>query len=183
MLLVLAGCAPDRTPDIKSPDPYARALAVLDLVLPLEEGANERLLLQYLDDPHPLVRDSAMIAMSDIGLRRHAGLVALKLADPYEEVRVRACITLGEMKDPATMPALIDAGARDASPRVRRQAAYALADFGNERPVLEAMIQGLADADPSVRFVAHEMLVRLTGKGETPRSAPAWRKALGYEQK
>lgn len=179
ILILSGGCTPDRIPNLDSPDPYERALGVLDLEYPLPDAELERKIPGYLDDPHPLVRDSAMIVMSELGLRRYAGKIVPFLRDPHEQVRVRACITLGEMKVEITRADVAKALREDASPNVRREAVRALAEFGPQPDVLAALLDGVRDKHPSVRYNSHEMLRRLTKRDDVPRDAEAWEKVVG----
>lgn len=172
------GCAPDRVPDLKSADPYSRALGVLDLGIPPADEAAVRRVLGFLEDPHPLVRDAALIALSDLGEARHVRSVVPRMKDPDEEVRVRACITLGEMKVGETVPELAAALRTDASPRVRRHASEAIAIFGAGKEILDALADGAKDSEPSVRFVCRRELMRLTARKEAPGDPGEWKKIV-----
>ncbi|MHC4606234.1 MAG: HEAT repeat domain-containing protein [Planctomycetota bacterium] len=179
VLLAALGCGTQKLPDPDSRDPYERALAVLDYTSSPITGEKVERLLEFLGDPHPLVRDAAMIALSDFGKSEYAARIVPLLRDGHEEVRVRACITLGEMQNANTIPDLAKALRLDASPRVRRRAAYALASFGEQLAVLDPLVDGLKDPDASVRHVSHRMLVDLTGREDLDPGKPEeWKQVL-----
>jgi HEAT repeat protein len=67
----------------------------------------------------------------------------------------------------------------DASPNVRREAVRALAEFGPQPDILAALVDGVRDKHPSVRYNSHEMLRRLTKRDDVPRDAAAWEKVVG----
>jgi len=74
-------------------------------------------------------------------------------------VRVHAARRLGELADPAAVPALIEA-LGDKLPAVRRQAARSLGRLGDPRAA-SALIKALGDRDTNVRFYAAGALGRI----------------------
>ena len=99
-----------------------------------------------------------MIVISDLQLPGFLAVLQSKLEDSEEEVRVRACATLSELKDWDAVPSLAKRLRLDSSSRVRREAAYALAEFGPLPHVVQTLADGQKDADASVRYVSKEML-------------------------
>ena len=116
------------------------------------------LLIERLDDPEPLVAETAAWALGERRVRRAVGALAT-MARRHDDPRCReaAVAALGAIGDPDGLPAVLDClGDR---PAVRRRAAVALAGF--QGPVVErALATCLEDPDWQVRQAAEILLGR-----------------------
>ena len=113
--------------------------------------------MDALDDGDPLV---VVGAAWFLGERRHRPAVAALVATAkgHADMRCReaAVAALGAIGDPAGLPAVLEAAARD-KPTVRRRATVALAGF-DDPSVEPALRVAAADRDWQVRQAADELL-------------------------
>jgi HEAT repeat protein len=86
--------------------------------------------------------------------------------DASADVRLKAAWALGQVRDPAALPVLRDALAREADPRTRRALVRALVHGGGRsEPALAALLQS---GDPQVREAAVRGLVGRDALGPWP---------------
>ena len=102
------------------------ALGLLDRVEPEAAAA---LIRPYLSDGVPERRRRAALAMGAVDSHADREAVERLLADATSGVRVAAAWALGEISDPASIPALARVLAGDGEPAVRGTAAEALGEI------------------------------------------------------
>jgi HEAT repeat protein len=128
-------------------------------------------LLEAQRNPHPQVRELAVVALAELPVpaqKRVAALVAA-LADPAGRVRRRAARALGDFgtQAAAAIPELV-IGLRDPDPSVRRDSAGTLGRFGaaaaNGAP---GLVNLLGEPDTRLRIVAATALKRI-GRAALP---------------
>ncbi|HZS36917.1 MAG TPA: HEAT repeat domain-containing protein [Polyangia bacterium] len=90
-----------------------------------------------------------------------AGGILPLLADADAGVRLQAALTCGFLQDKTATSALAGVATGDASPLVRKAAAWAIGEIGDASGAA-ALTQAQNDADPLVRSVATGALGRLT---------------------
>jgi HEAT repeat protein len=116
-------------------------------------------LLPLLDDPEPLVAETAAWSLGERGAPPAPGVVAQlgALATTHDDALVReaAVASLGAIGDPAGLPAILSATTD--KPAVRRRAVLALAPFEGE-DVETALRRALGDRDWQVRQAAEDLL-------------------------
>jgi hypothetical protein len=104
-------------------------------------------------------RDEDPDARRDVGdqLESHATASAPVardlMSDPLPGVRAVAAWALGRIRNPLTIPALLE-GARDSHARVRAASVQALGEFGRHEPVIDVILEALGDTAPFVRRAA-----------------------------
>lgn len=172
-LLLLAACGGPEA-NVESRDPYERYLGVSEL--PYRGDAEAvRETVRFLDDPHYLVVVGALESLARLGDPAFLQHPASKLDHPHWMVRAQACATIGAIGNPEGVP-LLTARLQDSSTRVRRAAVKALARFGDRPEAVRALVEAVGQEDPSVSFMAHEKLVKVTGRTDVERSREAWSK-------
>ncbi|MEW6355264.1 MAG: HEAT repeat domain-containing protein [Planctomycetota bacterium] len=134
----------------------------------------ELLCLLLAGDQDRLVRGYAAVALG----RFHDpdGISALLQAagrDRDALVRCDAIKSLAKYDDSSLIPELAKVAQRDREAHVRQTAVIAIADLGGKEAV-PALIDLLADRDPSVAFTASERLCALTGQ-PLGQNQEAWR--------
>lgn len=161
-------------PSLRSSDPYARYLALLERVeaSPDEEAA--RLAVGMLQDRAWLVREGALIALAKLGRTDSGQSARPLLSDPHPMVRETACRTLAALGDRGAAADLVRTLANDQAMEVRRAAAEALGKLGEVGQAARALVGALGDSDPSVRLAAVESLQALSGESYGPEDRPAW---------
>jgi HEAT repeat protein len=136
----------------------ARALGTINRPAVVEH------LTPALAAPEPQVRIAALNALQGItGL--HDGTAVMPLVgDADEGVRAQAAVTLGMFRARPATDTLLNALRNDASPTVRKQAAWALGRIGANAAVAGPALQAAAANDPSpfVRSLAAVSLTQLT---------------------
>jgi HEAT repeat protein len=111
-----------------------------------------------------VVKIAAMKALQSIAGLRDGSAVSPLLADGDVGVRAEAATTLGMFHDANGTNALVNALQNDASPVVRKRAAWALGEIRANATVAGPALQLAAanDASPFVRSLAASALTRLT---------------------
>lgn len=128
-------------------------------------------LLEAQRNPHPQVRELAVVALAELPVpaqKRVAALVTA-LADPAGRVRRRAARALGDfgMHAAAAIPELVT-GLRDPDPSVRRDCAGTLGRFGPAAVSGAAnLVNLLGEPDTRLRIVAATALKRV-GRAALP---------------
>ena len=111
-----------------------------------------------------VVKVAAMQALQSIAGLRDGTAVAPLLGDGDVGVRAEAATTLGMFHDANGTAALVNALQNDASPVVRKRAAWALGEIRANTTVAGPALQNAAanDASPFVRSLAAAALTRLS---------------------
>jgi len=113
-----------------------------------------------------VVKVAAMQALQSIPALRDGTAVAPLLGDSDVGVRAEAATTLGMFHDANGTAALVTALQNDASPVVRKRAAWALGEIHANSTVAGPALQNAAanDASPMVRSLAAAALTRLSSR-------------------
>jgi HEAT repeat protein len=111
-----------------------------------------------------VVQVAAMKALQSIAGLRDGSAVSPLLGNGDEAVRAEAATTLGMFHDGSSASALVTALQNDASPIVRKRAAWALGEIHASSTVAGPALQNAAanDASPFVRSLATAALTRLS---------------------
>jgi len=130
-----------------------------------------RVLTDALAHDNPLIRELAVVAMSDLAVSpgKRVQSLALALKDPLAKIRRRAARALGDQGSAAqaVLPELIQ-GLKDHDASVRRDAAGAVGRVGPPAyPASAALIPLLVEPDSRTRAVALVALKRI-GRGAIP---------------
>lgn len=135
-------------------------LALVRAVKTLAHIDGNFVLLTAMGDADAKVRAEAVAAWREIRGQVSASPVVASLADADANVRAEAATVVGAMLDATARPSLERLVATDASPIVRRNAAWALGKLGQEasRTVLTA---ATTDSSGLVRMVAKAALATL----------------------
>ena len=125
-------------------------------------------LIAALDDSVATVREDAVYALGQLEAKESAGPLGARLArEPDAKVRTMIAWALGQLEDPAGIPALA-AALRDSSEEVRGRAAWAIGSIEPETAPPELLV-ALEDAVSSVRLRAAWAL----GQVADPAAVPA----------
>jgi HEAT repeat protein len=121
-------------------------------------------LTSVLGGDDAVVKVAAMRALQGIAGLRDGSAVSPLLGDGDLNVRAEAATTLGMFHDANGAAALVNALQNDASPIVRKKAAWALGEVHASAAVAGAPLQQAAahDASPFVRSLAAAALTRLS---------------------
>jgi HEAT repeat protein len=111
-----------------------------------------------------VVQVASMQALQSIPGLRDGSAVSPLLADANANVRAEAATTLGMFHDASAASALVNALQNDASPVVRKRAAWALGEIHASTTVAGPALQAAAanDASPFVRSLSAAALTRLS---------------------
>ena len=145
--------------DIGSERPATRASAATDLTRHASGDAAVRaqalpLLEKMLaQDPSPVPRAAAAVALGDLQAREALPALLLSIEDADVHVRQMALNALGEIGDARASPRLARALA-DARPEVRYQAIIAYVKVADVADTAAALARALDDEDPAVRYIA-----------------------------
>lgn len=136
-------------------------------------------LIDSLNNPHPQVRELAVVALAELPVApaRRVGALAKAMRDASARVRRRAARALGDF-GPHALPALtvLAAGLRDPDTSVRRDSAGALGRLGSAaHPAAPDLLPLLAEADTRTRVVAATSLKRIG-----PAAVPALLDGLSH---
>ncbi len=156
--------------NLQSPDPDTREFA-LDALGSTKPDNAFLLVLPFLFDPEPTVRESAMVNLGELGDER---AIPYLLNSAYHEtnegVRMYAIEALSPYHSPDILRFLLTEACRKSSMRpIRQSLARQLANYPTEEAV-DALIPMLKDTDPYVRIFAADSLVILN----RARLDPVW---------
>lgn len=127
-------------------DRSAEAALLEDAVVAAEQLGEADLLAKCVADRSP-ARESAIGALSRIGGETAVGALLAAAEDSNLEIRKAALTSLGALKSPKAVPALLAAFGRD---ETRFEAAEALSRISDARGV-DAYLYGLESANPGLR--------------------------------
>lgn len=174
-LLLLAACGgPEANP--LSSDPYERFLAVREVV-GRTDAESIRMLVAMLDDPHYLVVVGAVDVLATHGRPELLQHFVPKLKHKHPMVRQSACAAIATIQGEEGLPGVIEL-LKDPDPAVRRSALKSLAAFPKNGAARRAIVDAVADKDPSVSYMAHRLLSEITGRKDVPKSRDDWAKAV-----
>lgn len=144
-------------------------VGAIGLVKPQPPAAATQPLLELLDDQEPRVRETAVWSLgriSPVPPEVASAILKVLKEDESSDVRGEAATILGELGDPAVVPALIEA-LRDSDRYVRQEAVRALREIGPHAhcalPALKKVMQN-AEEDVTVRELAASAIHRIEGK-------------------
>jgi HEAT repeat protein len=173
---------PDYINEIRSGSSHERWQAAYQLSKSLKRGEAKRypnleqdvasIYAQSKNDD-PRIRRYLAMVLGNLGDRRATPLLIDGLQhDSDVENRLYALMALGELRDPASVPA-IEGAARDQERDLRKTAYYALGEIGDPRAV-PTLVAGLDDEVADVRWNAAIALSRFKDR----RAIPALREML-----
>jgi HEAT repeat protein len=174
-LLLLVACG-GPVPNLKSDDPYERFLGERELVGRSDAAAIKEL-VERLDDPHYLVVVGAIEVLAEQGRPDLLQHFVPKLKDKQPMVRQAACAAIAQIQNEEGVPPIIEL-LKDPETAVRRSALKALAQFPASGPAARAMVEAVADKDPSVSYMAHRLLSERTKRTDVPQTRDDWAKIV-----
>jgi len=174
-LLLLAACGGPE-PNVRSQDPYERFLGERELAERTDAAAMTEI-VGLLEDPHFLVVVGAIDLLAARGRPEFLQHFLPKLKHAHPLVRQAACAGVGAVHNAEGVPALV-AVLKDPEPAVRRSAVKAMAKYLDVPEARAAVVDAVADKDPSVSYMAHKSLADKTGKTNVERKREAWVEAL-----
>ena len=126
-------------------------------------------LIRALKHQETRIQWEAAEALGELGKEDITPLVAA-IRRKNRDVRLGVIEAFGRIKDPSTVPILIEA-LSDKSPEVRWEGALALGEIG-ETSAIPALVQALRDADKYVRYGAAQALqaLRWIPRGESEQA-------------
>lgn len=152
----------DITPDINSSDPDKRRIAVIEMGQ-RESGDITKLQKMIFEDEDALVRGQCAIALAKIQGKIAIEIITQMLTQEKSKLaRMDACYALGLIADVNSVDILSNILNNDHDSDVRRESAKALGKIHSQNSI-NALINALEDSNPSVKLVARESLVKLTG--------------------
>lgn len=173
---------PDYLNEIRSGSSHERWQAAYQLSKSLKRGEAKRYpnleqqiasLYEHSKHDDPRIRRYLSMVLGNLGDRRATTRLVDGLQHDTEvENRLYALMALGELRDPAALPA-IEQAARDQEKDIRKSAYYAMGEIGDARAV-PALVAGLDDEVPDVRWNAAISLSRFHDR----RAIPALREML-----
>ncbi len=141
---------------LKSPNPVKRREAIAILAA-RRDPQDDSLFKEMMKDADPRVRAVALSGIRSVeGAASRDFLLETMRSDPAREVRWQAAAELEVLKDPKSLPGLLEA-LKDRDPMVRTGAAEALRAVPNPSIVLP-LIRSLRESDAGVRRAAVEAL-------------------------
>jgi HEAT repeat protein len=174
-LLLLAACGGPE-PNTKSQDPYERFLGEREMLERTDAAAIAEL-VTLLDDPHYLVVVGAIEVLASHRRPELLQHFLPKLKHKHPFVRQTACAAIAQIRNEEGVPALIEA-LKDPEPAVRRSALKALAQFPSNAAATRAMVEAVADKDPSVSYMAHRLLCERLNRTDVPQTKDDWAKVV-----
>ncbi len=103
-----------------------------------------------LDDPHPTVRQAALVGLTHTDQARARAFVLRAVQGDDEALKLAAALALREYDDPEPLRSLL----RDGTPEVRMVAAQSLGDLADNKETLAPLVPLLLDLDRDARFAA-----------------------------
>jgi HEAT repeat protein len=174
-LLLLAACGgPEANP--RSHDPYERFLGVRELA-ERTDAESIRTLVLLLDDPHYLVVVGAIEVLAAPARPELIQHFVPKLKHKHPMVRQAAAAAIATIRNEDGIPGIIEL-LKDPDPAVRRSALKSLAQFPRHAAARRAIVDSVADKDPSVSYMAHRLLSEITGRSDVPKTKDDWTKAV-----
>ncbi|HEY4319910.1 MAG TPA: HEAT repeat domain-containing protein [Gemmatimonadales bacterium] len=156
-------------------DSSLREMAAFGLGLVAPERAVEPL-MRVLRDASVGVRADAAWALGRIGSGSALRALLGTFDDPAPVVRLSGVVAVGHMDSAAAVPALIKRLRIDESPAVRRTAAWALGQLGEDHGAIAALSEALhGDKDIDVREMCGWALGEIGNKDGTPSLLAALR--------
>ncbi len=174
-LLFLASCG-GPVPNTKSEDPYEKFLGERELLGRTDAEAQKEL-VGLLEDPHYLVVIGAMEVLAEQGRPELLQHYVPKLKHKHPMVRESACACIARIQNEEGVPGRIET-LKDPETSVRRAALKALAQFPTNGPAGRAMVESVADKDPSVSYMAHRLLSERTKRSDVPQTRDDWAKVV-----
>ncbi len=151
---------------LKDSDPLKRRASCVALAA-RRDSADASAVKELIGDPDPKVRAAALSALRSIeGIQATETLLQALRSDPDKEVRWRAASELEVLKNPKTVPGLLDA-LKDPSPLVRVGAAEALKALA-DRSSIAPLVFALKERDAGIRRAAAEALGKIGDKSAVP---------------
>ena len=141
---------------IKDPRPAVRR-NVIEALVEKAEAAVIPIKNSLLGSENEEIRAAGIFALYRIGTTNAMNQVRLGLNDPSKIVKVASARVLGLAKDKASVIKLMELVQKDAAP-VRRQAATALGQIGDQRAVPALLNSAATNSD---RFVDHAIIYSL----------------------
>jgi HEAT repeat protein len=174
-LLLLASCG-GPVPNTKSDDPYEKFLGERELIGRTDAAAAKEL-VGLLEDPHYLVVVGAIEVLAEQGRPDLLQHFVPKLNHKHPMVKQSACAAIARIQNEEGVPALIET-LKDPDTGVRRCALKALAQFPANAAAGRAMVEAVADKDPSVSYMAHRLLSERTKRSDVPQTRDDWAKVV-----
>jgi HEAT repeat protein len=174
-LPLLAACG-GPAPNTHSEDPYERFLGEREMVGRTDAAALTEL-VGLLEDSHFLVAVGAIEVLASHHRPELLQHFVPKLKHKHPMVRQAACAAIAEIGNEEGVPGLIET-LKDAEPAVRRSALKALAKFPSNRAATRAIVDSVADKDPSVSYMAHRLLSERTNRSDVPQTKDDWTKVV-----
>lgn len=174
-LLLLAACSGPE-PNTTSKDPYERFLGEREMAGRTDAAAVAEL-IGLLEDPHYLV---VVGAIDMLAAQRRPEMLqhfVPKLKHKHPMVRQEACAAIAAIGAEEGVPGLVET-LKDPEPAVRRSALKALAHFPANGAAVRAMVESVADKDPSVSYMAHRLLCERTRRTDVKQTKDDWTRAL-----
>lgn len=137
--------------------PRAVVMAALDALADLKAEQGRVAIEIRLADPDPELKIRAIEAATRLGGTSSAAKIALLLSDADLAVRRAAAGAMTLLKDPATVPTLIDAAA---AADLRFDATLALAAMPDRR-ALALLLDGLTGKSPELRVACRNALIKI----------------------
>lgn len=174
-LLFLAACG-GPVPNIKSDDPYEKFLGERELIGRSDAPAIKEL-VGLLEDPHYLVVVGAIEVLAEQGRPELLQHFVPKLKHKHAMVRQSACAAIARIQNEEGVLPVVEL-LKDPEIGVRRSALKALAQFPASAAATRAMVDAVADKDPSVSYMAHRLLSERTKRTDVPQTRDDWAKAV-----
>ena len=142
------------------PDVRQSAIGLATSRMDGEEGLRDARLtaaiLRLLADPSAEIREEALSAVGELGLKEAPAAVIGMAKDRNADIRQQVASALGSIGDPKSVPTLREL-LSDENKDVRESAVNGLSEI-RDRSALEALVGALKSTDPTVRRAAAEAL-------------------------
>jgi HEAT repeat protein len=174
-LLFLASCG-GPVPNTKSEDPYEKFLGERELIGRSDAAAMKEL-VGLLEDPHYLVVVGAVDVLAEQGRPELLQHFVPKLKHKHPMVRQSACAAIARIQNEEGVLGLVET-LKDPDAGVRRSSLKALAQFPASGAAARAIVDAVADKDPSVSYMAHRLLSERTKRSDVPQTREDWAKVV-----